>query len=373
VEPPESITSFATTEPQVLSESAVFGSLTKDRFLKDGKLPLKIIAPGWGTSGYYGPDILAEADRNNIFPAGTKMFWDHPSITEAVERPERSLRDLAATFDGAAKWNAQGPKGPGLYADVTVFTQFREAVWEMAPHIGPSIRALGPVKFGEAEGKKGPIVEGIIAAQSVDFVTAPGRGGEILQLFEAARPAATPGTTEYHLHIDPETNPPTPQGDDAVELQEAQRLIGEKDTKITTLEESVRTLTGERDDWRTKAERAEGAFILREAKDLATSELAKNQVLPDIVKTRIVEQVSRNPQVNDKGELDKDKLTSQLTEAVKTEVAYIAAITGSGEVRGLGGGDPAPESEAVTKALQESFQSLGLDEKQAAAAASGRS
>jgi len=368
VEPPESITSFATTEPQVLSESAVFGTMTKDRFLKDGKLPLKIIAPGWGTSGYYSPDILAEADRNNIFPAGTKMFWDHPSITEAVERPERSLRDLAATFDGPAKWNAQGPKGPGLYADVTVFTQFREAVWEMAPHIGPSIRALGPVKFGEAEGKKGPIVEGIIAAQSVDFVTAPGRGGEILQLFEAARPAAVPPVPPQG----PETNPPTPQGDDAVELQEAQRLIGEKDTKITSLEESVRTLTGERDDWRTKAERAEGAYILREAKDLATSELAKNQVLPDIVKTRLIEQVSRNPQVNDKGELDKDKLTSQLTEAIKTEVAYIAAITGSGKVTGLGG-DPAPEGEGVTKALQESFQALGLDEKQAAAAASGRS
>jgi hypothetical protein len=368
VEPPESITSLATTGPSLLSEGAVFGVTSKEKFLKDGKLPLKIIAPGWGSSGFYGPDILAEASQNNIFPAGTKMFWDHPSITEAVDRPERSLRDLAATFDTPAKWDPKGPKGPGLYSNVTVFTQFREAVWEMAPHIGPSIRALGPVKFGEAEGKKGPIVEGIIAAQSVDFVTAPGRGGEILQLFEAARPAAAP-----IVDVAPEVNPPTPQGDDAVELQEAQRLIGEKDTQITTLNESVRTLTSERDDWRTKAERASGALILREAKDFATAELAKNQVLPDIVKTRLIETVSRNPQVNDKGELDKDKIGTQLTEAVKTEVAYIAALTGSGEVRNLGG-DPAPagDTSAVTTALSEAFQAFGLDEKQAAAAASGR-
>jgi hypothetical protein len=159
-----------------------------------------------------------------------------------------------------------------------------------------------------------------------------------------------------------------------VELQEAQRLIGEKDTKITTLEESVRTLTGDRDDWRTKAERANGALILREAKDFATAELAKNQVLPDIVKTRLIESVSRNPQVNDKGELDKEKIATQLTESIKSEVAYIAALTGSGEVRGLGG-DPANAGgggDVATTALQEAFQSFGLDEKQAAAAASGR-
>ena len=372
MEPPESITSLATTEPTILSEGAVFDVTEKGRskFLKDGKLPLKIIAPGWGTSGYYGPEVLAEAALNNVFPSGTKMYWDHPSITEAMERPERSLRDLAATFDVPARWEPKGPKGPGLYTDVTVLTQYRESVWEMAPHIGPSIRALGPVKFGEAEGKKGPIVEGIIAAQSVDFVTAPGRGGEILQLFEAARPAA-PSV----LPKEPETNPPTPQGDDAVELQEAQRLIGEKDTKITTLEESVRTLTGDRDDWRAKAERFSGALILREAKDFATAELAKNQVLPDIVKNRLIESVARNPQVNDKGELDKEKIETQLTESVKAEVAYIAALTGSGLPKNLGG-DPASagsgDGSAITSALQESFQALGLDEKQAAAAASGR-
>lgn len=61
----------------------------------DGTVPIKVIAPGWGTSGYY-PAAVLERDGPTVFAKGTHMYWNHPTLTETIERPERSLSDLAA-------------------------------------------------------------------------------------------------------------------------------------------------------------------------------------------------------------------------------------------------------------------------------------
>ncbi len=58
----------------------------------------------------------------------------------------------------------------------------------MAKHIGVSIRALGEKRVGTVEGKRGNIIEKLTHGQSVDYVTEPSAGGEIVSLFEAARP-----------------------------------------------------------------------------------------------------------------------------------------------------------------------------------------
>src|SRR3546814_15388711 len=41
---------------------------------------------------------------------------------------------------------------------------------------------------GEAEGRTGPIIEGLADIASVDFVTRAGRGGRVLSVLESARP-----------------------------------------------------------------------------------------------------------------------------------------------------------------------------------------
>src|SRR5207245_1127898 len=64
---------------------------------------------------------------------------------------------------------------------------FREHVDSLAKHIGMSIRAAGRAKEGKADGRSGPIIEQLTRGISVDYVTTPGAGGKILQLFEAAR------------------------------------------------------------------------------------------------------------------------------------------------------------------------------------------
>jgi hypothetical protein len=376
--PPElnTFTAYDTSAVQILSEAAAFGTGKKEEFLATGRLPLRIISPGWGTSAHYNEQVLREAAQNGIFAAGTKMYWDHPTIAERTQRPERSLRDLAAVFEEAGRWDPQGPKGAGIYTVANVFAPYREAVWEMARHIGPSIRAFGNTYFGEAEGKQGPIVESIIAAESVDFVTAPGRGGEIIQLFEAARPAAN--NTQGFGAQGASTSTPPSAGENTVDLQEALAQIAAKDRELLEARGQVTTLTTERDTAVTERDQARGdvrrlqeAGVLREAREAVAEALKPVSNLPDITKTRLTEAVAFNPPVTDKGELDKPKLMTSLEEAVKAEAQYITSLTGGGQVHGLGGGNSGGAGDQTAR-LEEAMRGLGLSEEEAKAAAIGR-
>ena len=40
---------------------------------KSGRLKIRVISPGWGSSGYYGAQVLKNAADAKIFPAGTKI------------------------------------------------------------------------------------------------------------------------------------------------------------------------------------------------------------------------------------------------------------------------------------------------------------
>lgn len=156
---------------------------------RDGTVGLRLIGPGWGSSGFYPVETLRR-DGPLTFKAGTKMYWNHPTMSQESERPEGDLRDLAAVLVSDARWEEAGQAGPGLYADAKVFGDYARAVEELAPHIGVSIRASGRAMSGEAEGRQGSIINAITAARSVDFVTEPGAGGRVVEMFEAARPGA---------------------------------------------------------------------------------------------------------------------------------------------------------------------------------------
>lgn len=321
---------------------------------KDGSVPIRIIAPGWGTSGYYAPDVLKEFGPK-AFPKGTHMHWDHPTLSEDRERPERSLNTLAAVLSEDAVYMEKGPKGPGLYSRAQVRNAYREPLDELAPHIGTSIRTAGEVKFGIAEGRRGRIVKSMLPGGTVDFVTTPGRGGEVLQLFEAARgrgQASDPIPGQEQI---PEVEEDSSVGDE--ELREAQSQLAAE---------------------RARAERAEGLLLLREARDKVTVALAAAK-LPDFVRTRLAESIAANPPVKD-GKLDDAALTAKIEEAVKEETAYIAKLTGSGHVRGMGdsleslseSGRTERSDEEGEKLMESAFQSMGWDEKQAKIAAAGR-
>jgi len=153
----------------------------------DGSFLIQVISPGWGSSGYYSTEVLEAAGKSKVWPAGTHMYFDHPSASEGVDRPERSVKDLAATLTEDARWDS-GRKSlvarvepVGLGKTVLADEAFRKA-------IACSVRASADIGVGEAEGRKGAIVQEIFpdTFNSVDFVTHAGRGGMIL---EAARRA----------------------------------------------------------------------------------------------------------------------------------------------------------------------------------------
>jgi hypothetical protein len=153
----------------------------------DGSFLVQVISPGWGSSGYYSAEVLEAAGKSKVWPAGTHMYFDHPSASEGVDRPERSVKDLAATLTEDARWDG-GRKSlvarvepVGLGKTVLADEAYRRA-------IACSVRAAADIGIGEAEGRKGAIVQEIFADtfNSVDFVTHAGRGGMVLESARAA-------------------------------------------------------------------------------------------------------------------------------------------------------------------------------------------
>lgn len=139
-------------------------------------LPIKIISAGWGSKAYY-PKAVLKRDGPVAFPKGTHMMWNHPTMTEEIDRPERDLSELAAVLVESAQWDDNGAKGPGLYAKAKVFSDYATQVSEKGSHIGVSINAFIKKHEGEMEGKRGFIADQFTRTVSVDFVTKAGAGG----------------------------------------------------------------------------------------------------------------------------------------------------------------------------------------------------
>lgn len=313
---------------------------------RDGTVEIRVMSAGWGSSGYYPAEVL-ERDGPRVFGKGTKMFIDHPTPTEESQRPERSIRDLAAELVSNARWVPDHPKGVGLYADAKVFQPFHPLVEELAPHIGVSIRAMGKAKQGEIAGRKGLIVQELTDAKSIDIVTSPGANGRIIQMFEAAR-------DRNLVTVDVQ--------EDSVETKQLQEAV-------TSLEEKVTTLLQE------NARLKEGA-LLRDARDFVRATIVTANV-PDVTKERLVESLSKNPPVKD-GQLDTATFATQIQEAVKAEMDYLtkAAGYGSGRIEGMGGGAASGYQERKPEEIQadmaQAFQDLGFSESAAKSAATAR-
>jgi hypothetical protein len=328
-------------EAAAMSEAAMeaeFVPLVERAVRRDGTIPIKIIKPGWGSSGYYSREVL-ERDGPQVFKKGLKGFWNHQTAQEEALRPEGDLNALAMELVSDARF-ADGPVGPGLYADAKVFGPYQEAVNELAPHIGVSIRASGRAVAGEAEGRKGPIVQQLTAARSIDFVTEPGAGGRILEMFEAARPQQQQSTVQK----EPEVN--------EKQFQESIAKLEQQNARLTE------------------------ALLLRDARDFVRQAVATASV-PDVTKARLVESLSANPPVKD-GLLDTETYATRIAEAIKGEMDYLtkAAGYGSGRIEGMGGTahthalDVKPE-EAEAR-IASAMQRMGFTEAQAKSAAAGR-
>jgi hypothetical protein len=181
-DPPEPVSSSGSDHPEP-SEVVEIGEALQATAGRKRKIQL--ISAGWSKNGrYYPAEVLAEAAANRIFPVGTPMYADHPTLTEKVERPERSIRDLAARLDSDARY-----EGGSLVSEATAFGPWNSVLNGpdgIAEQVEVSVRCFGEITEGTAEGREGMIVSKITQGRSVDFVTEGAAGGKVLELLEAA-------------------------------------------------------------------------------------------------------------------------------------------------------------------------------------------
>lgn len=149
-----------------------------------GRMLIKLIDAGKGSSGVYPAETLKAAAEARVFKAGTHMRIDHQTAQERADRPEGSVWDTAAVLKEDARWDESQQ---ALVAESKVYSRFRTMLTEMRDDIGVSIRANAETAVGEWEGEPARIITKLVEANTVDFVTRAGRGGHIVEVLEAAR------------------------------------------------------------------------------------------------------------------------------------------------------------------------------------------
>lgn len=143
-----------------------------------------IEADRWGSSAYYPAEVL-ERDGARVFTSGLPMYLNHPTESEKYDRPERSVEDMVGKLTSDAVFEEDG-----LYADVEFYDSFVTMINERAEDVGLSVRASGLTEDGEMDGRYGPILVGMLAAESVDVVTRAGAGGRLTSILESEREVA---------------------------------------------------------------------------------------------------------------------------------------------------------------------------------------
>jgi cation transport regulator ChaB len=363
------------TDFEVFDET-IQGNLKKDSISDSGMARIRIIKPGWGSSGYYNENVL-KRDAAKVYVPGLHMYLNHPSTSEEKTRPERDVRDLAGVIAGSVKYEDNGPvlnpadptdHGQGVYADALIFKDKRAFLGEIAPYIGISHRVMGKSVTGEADGRKGPIIESLEKGVSVDYVTMPGAGGGISQLYESWRDTghvehAPTGEHEQHQEIkemDITIEEVRKNAGLMKELRET--ILAEQEAEGEAVVSKEEELMAQIEEYKKKIAELQAELdrmtekeSVSEAMRIATSELAKT-ALPEVTKSRLIETLPRHVTIKE-GKLDEAAFRTALTESVKAETDYITKLTETGKVRGFGG---KPAGNDATATLKESFKSAFL-------------
>lgn len=295
--------------------------------LQESKATIRIATPGWGSTGFYSADVL-KRDGPKIFPAGTHMFWNHPTESENAERPEGDLDRLAAVTTVPAFWQQNGADGPGLYTTAALRERYAPDVAELKDHIGVSLRALGRFSVGKAEGKEGVIIEELVQGKSVDFVTRAGRGGKVLELFESAgRRQPAIAAVESRREVDDMAMTP----EETRQLQEATEAAQTATTTSNRLANELLMMRSER-------------FV---------REFCESYSLPLAVRKRVVSQMSGNPIVKN-GAIDEAPFSEAIKTCISNELAYLKEAG----VSGVSGFGPTSQAQEETLTLEEAEKEL---------------
>ena len=310
---------------------------------ENGIARVRIISPGQGTSAYYKENQLA---RDGSAFTGGHVHINHPSRSEAKDRPEGDLLTLVGPIVGTPEYEERGPVGPGLYGNLKVASWWRPFVEELGADIGASIRAGGSAvmeKVAELGGKVTKVCERFNPGAEFDLVTKAGRGGKLVPMIEAAIAEASGNVTQFmeaagFVESDGRSEEERfmewldrPKGEeDQMELKEAQTKLTEAEAQVATLTKDNEALTAE------KARLAE-AIALRDAAVIIAEAVNKKTDLPEATRTRLIENLTKAAPLKE-GKLDKEALTTLIEAQIKAEGEYVEAITPKAKpgIKGMG-------------------------------------
>ena len=263
-----------------------------------GRYRIRIIAPGRGSTGMYTAPNLAESAP--LFVPGTHMFFDHQTMTEDWERPERSVRDLAGVFESAAEIMPDG----SLEADIKVYPSVNGIIRERWADIGVSINGWSVEEIGP-DG----VVPPLAGIQSVDFVTRAGAKGAVLEVLESD------GRWRVKNPSNSTTNPNS-QEEQAVKPEEIVKAVSEAVAAAmpAAIKEAAALLAADQEKKVTEAQKKAAAVDPY----AAAAKIAEAQDLPSQARARVMEAVKRGAGVDD---------------AIEAERAYIKAIAPAPVVR----------------------------------------
>ena len=212
---------------------------------------------------------------------------------------------------------------------------------KMLSEMGISINAAGFASKATIEGKETLVIERLDTCRSVDFVTEPGAGG-IVTLYEADR---SRDVDLVELSALRERRPDLVkliESNVRAEISKEVKKSMDNEERIKELEGQNETLTTENTSLKDKITEAEKAQAKATAQASIKEAVDAAENLPQAAKDRLIERY-------------KDAETADgITEAIQAEVDYIAQLSESGRVKGLGATTVNPEKDK--EALRESVK-----------------
>jgi len=140
--------------------------------LTGGKVRIRLLSAGQGSSGHYAAPVLEEAANSFAYPAGSFLYLNHSKPAS------RDLRDAFGVLESNAEYDAETQ---ALWANAEIFETHRAVIKELAPHAELSIEANGDV---DESGEVTVILPDPFNA--VALVPRGGRGGKITAILESA-------------------------------------------------------------------------------------------------------------------------------------------------------------------------------------------
>ena len=366
--------SIPTPDVVVMSESAEegdIGGLTRlseaAQALGGGKFRMTVIRPGWNMrlDGNPGDKYYTRQYITSLLPLveGAKAYADHQTEREERERPHNSVMKLVGYWsdvkqepDGRATATLNLSESAGWLKPTLTDAEKLNSEKGIVL-VGPSINGYGNVRIGEAEGRRGKIVESAKLLQSIDIVTEPGAGGTVDKLIESK--AREDENVDYSKLTLDELKANRPDLFTVIEKSKESAAPTANKSIDELVAEAVTNQIDKIKEAAMAPAKAAAEELNRERIKLQTGpmirELLRESKLPDLTQDKLYRQLEAREYIKD-GSLDETVLKETAAAAIAEEREYLSRLTEAGKVTGMGGGEQKPD--VSEKTFQSKFDNM---------------